>query len=96
MSGMSMIAAAIALAVATFTTPTHAQYYDPDYPHEAFIPYGRGGPQYRGDYYGTYRNPIPWYTAPSPRNSPGPYPEYLGRPYPRSYTPYGDWRWRRY
>lgn len=65
-----------------FRSGAYAQgFRDPDYPHSAFIPYGRGGPQYRGDYYGTYRNPIPWYTAPAARS-------YRAEPY------YGGEAWR--
>lgn len=66
--------------------PALVQYYDPDYPHPAFIPYGRGSPMYRGDYYGTYSNPIPWFTAPAPRS--GWYPYYPGPERQRQYPQY--------
>ena len=64
-----ILAFAITLLIALvwlMTFPADAQRFD--YPHPAFVPYGAGGPQYRGDYYGTYRDPIPWYTAPVPRS----------------------------
>jgi hypothetical protein len=42
-------------------------------------------PFFPRDYF-DYSHPQYWYNAPRPRNSPGPYPDYYGRPYPRT-----DW-----
>lgn len=60
----------IALAIALAASPAAAQY---DYPHSAFIPYGAGSPLQPQDYYGGYRNPTPWFSAPRPLSGYVPY-----------------------